>query len=106
MTDSDYRVEALKALLETLARTFEETLSRIDASRENTGGLKEGPVGGDQTSYPKGAGTGEQAGSASGRRCGAIIDSVLLAVGEAATARGSDTAIGSREISSIKTAVE
>ena len=42
MGDQESIVDVLKALLENQARTFEEKLSKIEASREETGRLQEG----------------------------------------------------------------
>ena len=47
MGGQDDIVEELKTLLETQARTFEKRLLRIEASREDTGGLQGRSVGGD-----------------------------------------------------------
>ena len=41
MGDQESIVEVLKALLENQARTFEERLSKIEATREETGRLQE-----------------------------------------------------------------
>lgn len=98
-------VEKLKTLLETQARIFGERLSRIEASWDNTGGLEEESIGGDQPSYSAGAGTAERAESASGHGCGVINDNLLPAVSKVEVARGSSLAKGFREISSIKTAI-
>ena len=88
------------------ARTFEERLSAIEASRD-AGGLQEASAGGDQplTGFV-GAGTSEQAGFAASRRVGVNTDSLLQTVGdEVEIAGGSSLAVGSREISSIEYAV-
>lgn len=94
--DQDHVVNELKALLEaqaaTQARASEELLSRIEASRESTGGLEKGPVGGDWPSYSTGADTGERAGSSSSHRGGVIVESLLRAVGEVQIARGGSLA--------------
>ena len=62
MGDQEHIIEELKTPLQNQARTFEKRLSKIEASREGTGGLQEGSVGGDQPLYSEGAGTGERAG--------------------------------------------
>ena len=43
-------IEDLKEQLASQARLFEERLSAIEASRENTVGLQAAPTGGDQPS--------------------------------------------------------
>ena len=76
-------IEDLKERFASQARLFEERLSAIEASRD-AGGLQEASAGGDQppTGFV-GAGTSEQA----------------------AFAGGSSLAVGSREISSIESAI-
>ena len=78
MADQDNTVEELKTLLETQARTFEERLSRIEASRERPGGLEETCVRGDQPpSGSERAETSGQAGFAASRRVRITTDSLL-----------------------------
>ena len=101
MAYQDNSGQELKTLVEAQARTFQEMLSRIEASRENTGGLQEGSVGGDQPSYSEGPETSELVASASSRRDGENIDGLLPAVGAVKNARGSCLTVGSRETSSI-----
>ena len=99
-------VEDLKEQLATQARTFEERLPAIEASRD-AGGLQEASAGGDQplTGFV-GAGTSEQAGFAASRRVGVNTDSLLQNVGdEVEIAGGSSLAVGSPEMIFIKTAV-
>ena len=97
----------LKAQLAAQARLFEEKLSAIEASRNNTGGLQEAPAGRDQPPPGfEGAGTSGQGGFSSSRRAGVITDSLLRAAGdEVEIAGGSSLAVGSPEMISIKTAV-
>ena len=62
-------IENLKEQLASQARLFEERLSAIEASRENTGGLQAAPTDGDQpSSGVEGAGTCDQAEFAHSRR--------------------------------------
>ena len=99
-------IEDLKQQLATQARTFEERLSEIEANR-GAGGQQEASAGGDQppTGFV-GVGTSEQAGFAASSRVGVNTDSLLQTVGdEVEIAGGSSLAVGSREISSIKSAV-
>ena len=96
----------MKERLASQARLFEERLSAIEGSQD-AGGLQEASAGGDQplTGFV-GAGTSEQAGFAASRRVGVNTDSLLQNVGdEVEIAGGSSLAVGSREISSIKSAV-
>ena len=88
------------------ARTFEERLSAIEASRD-AGGLQEASAGGDQTpSGFEGVGTSGQAGFATSSRVGNTTNSLLQTVGDdVEIAGGSSLAVGSRETSSIKSAV-
>ena len=90
MGDQEGFVEKL-SLIANQARTCVETLSKIEASREETGRLPERSVDGDQR--PEGAGTGERAGSVSpSRREGVNINSRLQTIGEVEVARGSSLA--------------
>ena len=100
-------LEDLKEQLASQARLFEERLSAIEASRENTGGLQAAPTGGDQpSSGVEGAGTSEQAGFASSRRFGVATDSLQQTIGDGVDiSGGSSLSIGPRETSSIKSAV-
>ena len=76
-------IEDLKKQLASQARLFEERLSAIEASRENTVGLQAAPTGGDQpSSGVEGAGTSEQAGFASSRRFGVATDSLPQTIGD------------------------
>ena len=75
-------IEDLKEQLASQARLFEERLSAIEASRENTGEQQAAPTGGDQpSSGVESAGTSEQAGFASSRRFGVATDSLLQTIG-------------------------
>ena len=104
MGDQESTVEKPKAPLQNQARTFEYSLSKIEASREQTGRLKQGSAGGDQ--HAEGAGAGARAGSASGHRDeGANINSELQSIGLVEVARGSSLALRSRKIGRIKTVV-
>ena len=105
MAGKDNIVEELKALLEMRARTFEERLSRIGTSRQNTGRLQEAPAGENQPPADfEGAATNEQAGFACSRRVGVATHSLLRTIGGEVeiVARGSNLVVGCREISSIK----
>ena len=92
-------LEHLKEQLASQARLFEERLSAIEASRENTGGLQAAPTGGDQPSLGvEGAGTSEQAGFASSRRFGVATDSLQQTIGDGVDiSGGSSLSIGPRE---------
>ena len=96
-----------KEQLASQARLFEERLSAIEESRENTGGLQAAPNGGDQPlSGVEGAGTSEQAAFASSRRFGVATNSLLQTIGDGVDiSGGSSLSIEPRETSSIKSAV-
>ena len=66
-------------------------MSKTETSREETGVLQGGSIGGDQPLYYEGAGTGEQEVSAAGRRDkGVNINNLLQqTIGEVEVARGS-----------------
>ena len=84
MGDQECVVEQFKALLENQARTSEQSLPKIETSREETfGGLQEGSVVGDHPLHPEGAGTGERAGSSPLSRRGqrVNISSLLQTIG-------------------------
>ena len=107
MAGQDDSVEDLKIILGTQERTCYKRLSRIKASRENADGLQEAPTRGDQPpSGFEGVGTSGQAGFATSSTVGVTTNSLLQTVGdEVEIGGGSSLAVGSREISSIKTAV-
>ena len=99
-------VENLKDRLASQAKLFEERLLAIEASRDARG-LQEASAGGDQplTGF-EGVGTSGLAGFATSSRVGVTTNSLLHTVGdEVVIAGGSSLAVGSRETSSIKSAV-
>ena len=99
-------VENLKDRLASQAKLFEERLLAIEASRDARG-LQEASAGGDQplTGF-EGVGTSGLAGFATSSRVGVTTNSLLHTVGdEVVIAGGSSLAMGSRETSSIKSAV-
>ena len=100
-------IDDLKEQLASQARLFEERLSAIKASRENTVGLQAAPTGGDQPSQGvESAGTKEEAGFAPGRRFRVATDSLLQTIGgDVDIPGGSSLSIGSRKTSSIKSSV-
>ena len=88
------------------ATRFEERLRAIEAIRDG-GGLHETSAGGHRppTGF-KGVGTSGQAGFATSSRVGVTTNSLLHIIGdEIEIAAGSSLAVGSRETSSIKSAV-
>ena len=99
-------IEDLKERLASQAKLFEERPSAIEASRD-AGGLQDASAGGD---YPptgfEGVGTSGQAWFATTCRVGVTTNILLQTVGdEVEIAGGSSLAMGSRETSSIKSAV-
>ena len=91
MAGQDSAVEESRVLIKAQTRNLVERLSRTEEAQGNRGGRIGKSACEDQASYP-----GEQARSASGRRGGVTIDSLLQAVGEVGIAGGSTFALSPR----------